>query len=724
MTQSQPQANVRQPQPQPVRQSQTRVPPLPSYQRQQSETGIDGAITGLGDALRHFARGLDSNRSGYSSRSRSSDRAGYSFRSMDSGVDHIRGVVEGVVDGFFQGYDEIEVLELFFDVDYDTIDHAAFKQGVIDALRAMGMDEEQLALLKITLRRGSVVVNVSGPLHIIQAVTQLPLKEMEVCGYYAKLSREDLRQEPSVPTATPFHCRPLAPSTAPAVHASSSGASQQANSLDQMTESLTTRSDGTFTRLLPAEFREEAARELLQGIVTALQVETPPTARSAELENAITAQVIAAPASAGLMSITDQDIRSLVQEALDVWFGTQLEESSTAPAHPLVTPLVRIPRPSSADIDQFTERLFTGRDAYSTASSEVCEDVTMGFLMEMQTPLIEAAVAAPPLPRPDTEILQQMTTRVVERHAPGHSSTADTSRDVIVRDLFDELASVLFGPPSPVVDPRMHPFRQRGRPNSRQAESMAQRIMTSRSWSSQSREGQQEAVRGMINQLTDMLFGGSTSQSPAVTSRSTATYDMLTHRSTARQPRSGHGTARSARSAHSLARPSSREIQRMAQSVAQRYGAAAAEPQMVGMLEAMSDNLFGPPSVRGATSAASVAPGVNRPSPRSLEEITQRVVTRTEGGVQNEVVQEVLMELTDSLFGGAAGSQAGSALNDGSLRRPSPRSLENAASRLSTARTSRTSRSTTSDEIRANLDDEVRGLLDGLCGALFGPTPR
>merc|ERR1719395_37918 len=105
------------------------------------------ALCDFADALRHVGDQLDSFRSrpqsGSEQQSRwlmqsphSSEAAGYSFRSASSaGLEQVRGVVAGVVDDLFQGYDEIEVIEFFFDADYDSVDHPQFKQVILDNFR-------------------------------------------------------------------------------------------------------------------------------------------------------------------------------------------------------------------------------------------------------------------------------------------------------------------------------------------------------------------------------------------------------------------------------------------------------------------------------------------------------------------------------------------------------------------------------------------------------------
>eukprot|EP00746_Dinoflagellata_sp_MGD_P005549 gnl/MRDRNA2_/MRDRNA2_110747_c0_seq1.p1 gnl/MRDRNA2_/MRDRNA2_110747_c0~~gnl/MRDRNA2_/MRDRNA2_110747_c0_seq1.p1 ORF type:complete len:1372 (-),score=301.04 gnl/MRDRNA2_/MRDRNA2_110747_c0_seq1:34-3627(-) len=682
-------------------------------------SGMSDAIHDLADALRHVGAGLNSSRSGTIQSPRSTDAAGYSFRSASStGRDQVRRVVDGVVDDLFQGYDEIEVLELFFDADYESINHAQFKHEILDNFRIMGLLEEMIALLKVTLRPGSVIAQVSGPVHVIEAVHELPLNRMVVLGYQAKLMSK------------------------PGSHR-------------DVARELTTQG-ATFNELVPAEHREQAAQEVVQGIENALRQETPATSRSGRshaLEEAVAAHALSARAdSKALETLTDPEIRALVKEALDVWFSEGSEDQSLsvpAPAAHNIPPVdVRIPRPSSADLDQLTARLYTGRSVYSTASSEQREDITMNFLMEMRTPLLAAAEAAPPLPRPSPETLEQMTARVVARNAPpGAAPDITTNREVVIRDLFAELTSVLFGG-SPLSTARVPGPLQRGRPDNRQVETMAQRILSREgSWSGVSREGQEEAVRGLLTGLTGAIFGDHTD---AVTSRSTATFETQTARSSARGAQTGSRSHRSQQSAGSLRAPSQTEIERMAMAVAERHGQATADPQVINMLSSMSDNLFGPAPVEAQ------APGLRRPSPRGIEEITQRVVASTENGVQAEVVEQVLVELTDAIFGSDPGSSAndsyGTSVTAAAAQgtapsqerivsrpasgtaRPSARSLDQAASRLTTARSvaqssvggasaGARSASTNSDDIRVAMNSEIRELLGGLCNALFGDTP-
>jgi len=222
--------------------------------------------------------------------------SGYSFRSVDSaGLEQVRGVVEGVVDDLFQGYDEIDVIELQFDADFDSIDHAAMKQAVVDNFRIMGLTEERINLLKITLRPGRVVVQISGPVHILQSVNELPLSRMVCLGYQAKVLQKAGQTQ------------------SPVVHSPAS--------LERVTQSLTTRSGG-FNDLVAPQFREEAAREVVQGIANSIEhgTNTPPSAHSVGLEETVTAQLEATDSRA-LRSLTDDDIRVLVKEALDAWFS-------------------------------------------------------------------------------------------------------------------------------------------------------------------------------------------------------------------------------------------------------------------------------------------------------------------------------------------------------------------------------------------------------------------
>lgn len=691
---------------------------------------MSDAIHEFADALRHVGAGLDSFRSGQQSGSdepeqqfsyqyatmqspHSSDAAGYSFRSASSaGLDQVRGVVSGVVDDIFQGYDEIVVIELYFDADYDSVDHAQFKQAIFDNLRIMGLTEDRIALLKVTLRPSSVVAQISGPVHIIEVVHELPLNRMVVLGYQAKVLSSDGKQAEGEPVI------------------------QEVKDLDRNSEvaqELTTQG-ASFNELVPAEYREQAAQEVVQGIETVLRGETPGSGRSQALEEAVAAHALSARSgSKALDQLTDENIRALVKEALDAWFSDsrqELEALQTPTRVAAVQPLVRVPRPSSADLEQLTDRLYTGRSVYSTASSEQREDITMNLIMEMQTPLIAAAEAAPPLPRPSEETLEEMTSRVVARNAPRADvlhQDLTMNREDVIRDLFNQLTSVLFGG-SPLSTARaqspFHAVPQRPRPDGHQINSMAQRILTSRAWSSVSREGQEEAVRGMLTELTGSIFG------EYVTPRSTATFET--------QPAS----------ARSLRAPSGAEIQRMALAVAERHGQSEADSRVVGMLNSMSDNLFGTAPVEVRTV------GLHRPSPRGIEEIMQRVVSSTENSVREEVVQQVLVELSDALFGAEPGSSTteaygttitaeqgtaqseqrssrrpsrpGSRPSSGAMR-PSARSLDQAASRLTTARSvaqsSIGSGSSNSDDVRAVMNAEVRDLLGQLCNTLFGDTP-
>jgi hypothetical protein len=646
------------------------------------DSGMSDAIHDLADALRHVGDELNSNRSGSGSGKQwtlqsplGSDVGGYSFRSASSvGLDQVRGVVAGVVDDLFQGYDEIEVLEIFFDAaDYDSIDHAQFKQAILDNFRVMGLTEEEIGLLKVTLRPGRVIAQVSGPVHIIAALRELPLKRMVVLGHQAKVTEEIQRD---------------------------------------VARELTTQG-ATFNEIVPEEAaREQAAQEVVQGIENALRQETPVTSRSgrSHIEESVVSHALSARAqSQALEELTDGEIRALVKEALDVWFSDREEVSVPAPGArsvPAVEQLVRIPRPSSADLEQLTARLYTGRSVYSTASSEQREDITMNFLMEMQTPLLAAAEAAPPLPRPSPEALEQMTARVVARNAPptGVAPDITTNREVVIRDLFAELTSVLFGG-SPMSTARVPVPFQRGRPDEQQVESMAQRILSSHG---QSHEGQAEAVRAMLTELTGAIFD-------PVTSRST----FETH------------TARSQQPAQSLRTPSQTEIERMALAVAQRHGQTTADPQVINMLNSMSGNLFGSAPV---ASPQAQSAGLRRPSPRGIEEMTRRVVASTENGIQEEVVEQVLVELTDALFGSEPQQRIVSRPASGGLNRPSSRSLDQAASRLTTARSvaqssiggesrGARSQSTNPEDVQAAMNMEIRDLLGGLCNALFGDTP-
>jgi len=205
------------------------------------------------------------------------------------------------------------------------------------------------------------------------------------------------------------------------------------------------------------------------------------------------------------------------------------------------------------------------------------------------------------------------------------------------------------------------------RPRSAELKAMASRIAESRNMN----EEQEEQVREMLVDLTDRIYGGGMGQpSSSGFPKQTGTRGLI------------HGT--------STNRPDARELQEIAEAIGERCGADQVEPAMA-VLGVMTDVLFGGSQSRGA-----VPSYMQRPSPRTLEAITQRVVQRTGNMQKANTINDLAARLTDSVFGGA-GSQD-----------------------LPTARSSVRSQSTGSDvEVRPEINLEVRGLLTELCSALF-----
>lgn len=138
----------------------------------------------------------------------------------------------------------------------------------------------------------------------------------------------------------------------------------------------------------------------------------------------------------------------------------------------------------------------------------------------------------------------------------------------------------------------------------------------------------------------------------------------------------------------STRRPDAQEIQEMAEDIGDRCGVDQVQPAMA-MLGVMTDVLFG-----ARSNGTSVVPShVQRPTPRTLEAITERVIQRTSNTDQADAIRELVMKLTNSVFG--------------------------VAEELPTARSSVRSQSTTSEQVKQEVNLEARGLLTELCGELF-----
>mmetsp|Transcript_33684 Transcript_33684/g.104958 ORF Transcript_33684/g.104958 Transcript_33684/m.104958 type:complete len:239 (+) Transcript_33684:2-718(+) len=221
-------------------------------------------------------------------------------------------------------------------------------------------------------------------------------------------------------------------------------------------------------------------------------------------------------------------------------------------------------------------------------------------------------------------------------------------------------------------------------------------------------DAQFQQVRCMLQDIASTLFGPAPSGSQQST---TFVQPSL--------PPVVPGAAALAAGQRPAHRPSPEELKRMAESVGQRYGGGqSAEAQ--AMLQMMSDVLFGADPAAAGTPSRALPAGVPRPSPRTLEAITQRVIARTGGSANEAAVRQMLAELTQALFGPTVAFQEPSS--------------DNAPSQLCTARSSVRSRSSASQEsryvwprnqapsaaaARPEIQQEVHGLMTELCGVLF-----
>jgi len=289
------------------------------------------------------------------------------------------------------------------------------------------------------------------------------------------------------------------------------------------------------------------------------------------------------------------------------------------------------------------------------------------------------------IPKPSPEVVEQLTARVLTGRSNGSSaSNSEVAEEVALGWLMDmqspkSAAGSTSGTPVAKgalaqemlqrlgVEPGAGQLR---RPTEEEITSMAARIAQVRVLT----DAQFEQVRFMLRDIAGTLFGStpSASQQPPAAA------------SSARPPAVpvGQGPAR---------QPTPEELQRMAQSL-------------------------GPdPSFRRL-----LASGIPRPSPRTLEAITQRVIARTGGAAQEGAVRQMLAELTQAFF------------EPGQSAVTAEQSSEHVPSQLCTARSSVRSRSSASQEHswprsqataaaapQPEVQQEVHGLMTELCGVLF-----
>jgi len=130
----------------------------------------------------------------------------------------------------------------------------------------------------------------------------------------------------------------------------------------------------------------------------------------------------------------------------------------------------------------------------------------------------------------------------------------------------------------------------------------------------------------------------------------------------------------------------------MAEDIGERCGQHTVEPAMA-TLSVMTDALFGPDSdPRGRR--MQMPSHVQRPSPRTLDAITQKVISKTGSVEKSDAVKALVFQLTDSVFGAG---------QDYPTARSSVRSME----------------SSTSSVMKREVNREVRYVLTEMCNVLF-----
>lgn len=118
------------------------------------------------------------------------------------------------------------------------------------------------------------------------------------------------------------------------------------------------------------------------------------------------------------------------------------------------------------------------------------------------------------------------------------------------------------------------------------------------------------------------------------------------------------GMARSS----STRKPDAFVLQEMAEAIGERIGEDQMEPAMA-MLGVMTDSLFG--GVTAGVPGRNMIPDyVQRPSPRSLEAITERVIQRIGGMDQAHTIRELVVQLTDAVFSDSGASSSGYSARD------------------------------------------------------------
>merc|ERR1719174_608299 len=87
-----------------------------------------------------------------------------------------------------------ELLELFFAAPFAKIDHDAFKAALKDGFLELGAKQSTVSSVTIDLRAGSTVAEVRGPPPAIKELRELDMSRLNVMGYFAKMSADELKK--------------------------------------------------------------------------------------------------------------------------------------------------------------------------------------------------------------------------------------------------------------------------------------------------------------------------------------------------------------------------------------------------------------------------------------------------------------------------------------------------------------------------------------------------
>merc|ERR1719281_2175766 len=115
----------------------------------------------------------------------------------------------------------------FEDADYDTTDHAKFKEEIIKGLQKMGVSEADTSELVLILAPGSIMVQIAGPAGPVERVCHKPLASMKVMGHSPVILSSPIPVPTEAPTE-PQEATPPPHGKAPAPSAPSAAKSASA----------------------------------------------------------------------------------------------------------------------------------------------------------------------------------------------------------------------------------------------------------------------------------------------------------------------------------------------------------------------------------------------------------------------------------------------------------------------------------------------------------------